>query len=270
MRKCKKLPTLISSVFIGMSVSAYGDDPLSPQELEEYITDNAQAIVNAGEDRAALQRQFDKKLKQLREEKEQLKAIVEQLAARLDKYAKEQQTKHSEDIAGLQKKITDNRQRADNAQSTANTAVYNASRAQSTANTAVTNAKTAQTTANTAVTNASSAQKAADKAQTTANANTKASQEADKKVNDAVNDAMSLVRHKNGDIRFSKAATLFLKKGNNGTVSCQRFCAGDTRHYWRKKTGGCIGSISMDDSLYQSIECNQIAGHSVWCICVSP
>ncbi len=166
MKKCNPLLTLISSVFIVMSVSAYGYEPLSPKELEEYITDNAQAIVDAREHRAALQRQFDEKLKQLREEKEQLKAIVEQQAALLDKYAKEQQTKHSEDIAGLQKQITANRQQAYNAQSTANTAVSNASRAQSTANTAVTNASSAkkaaddaQTTADTAVTNASNAQR---------------------------------------------------------------------------------------------------------------
>jgi len=134
-----------------MTVPAYGDDPLSPQELEEYITDNAQAIVNAGEDRAALQRQFDEKLKQLREEKEQLKAIVEQLSARLDKYAKEQQAKYSEDIAGLQKQITAN-------QGTANTAVTNAKKAQttadnalSTANYGVYKANTAQSAANEAI-----------------------------------------------------------------------------------------------------------------------
>ena len=176
-----------------MSVSAYGENPLSPQELEEYITDNAQAIVDAGEDRAALQRelqqQFDEKLKQLRKEKEQLKAIVEQLTARLDKYAKEQQTKHSEDIAGLQKQITANQgtantavSNASSAQSTANTAVSNASlakkaadkaqkaadKAKTTADTADTNASSAQSTANTAVSNAYNAQKAADKAKKTA------------------------------------------------------------------------------------------------------
>jgi predicted nuclease with TOPRIM domain len=63
-----------------MSVSAYGDNPLSPEELEEYIIDNAQAIVDAREDRIALQRH----IQQLQEEKQQLKATVEQLVTRLD------------------------------------------------------------------------------------------------------------------------------------------------------------------------------------------
>ncbi len=84
MRKCKKLPTLISSVLIGMSVSAYGDDPLPPKELEGYVIDNAQAIVDAGEDRAALQREYKQEIQQLREEKQQLKATVDKLVTRLD------------------------------------------------------------------------------------------------------------------------------------------------------------------------------------------
>ncbi len=84
MRKCKKLPTLISSVFlIGMTVPAYGDDPLSPQELEEYITDNAQAIVDAGEDRTALQRE----IQQLKTTVEQLTQALEQSIALTKAYA---------------------------------------------------------------------------------------------------------------------------------------------------------------------------------------
>ncbi|HDN27297.1 MAG TPA: hypothetical protein ENG03_09430 [Thioploca sp.] len=81
----KQLPRMLAiSALIGMSVPAYGDDPLPPKELEGYVIDNAQAIVDAGEDRAALQKQFDKKLQQLREEKQQLKATVDQLVTRLD------------------------------------------------------------------------------------------------------------------------------------------------------------------------------------------
>ncbi len=83
MKKCLPLPTLISSVFIGMSVSAYGQNPLSPKELEEYIADNAQAIVDAREDRAALQRH----IQQLLEENQQLKATVKQLTETLKGYA---------------------------------------------------------------------------------------------------------------------------------------------------------------------------------------
>jgi len=147
MKKYNPLLTLISSVFIVMSVSAYGENPRSPEELEEYITDNAQAIIDAGEDRAALKRQ----IQQLLEEKKQLKETVDKLAARLEDYAKEQQTKYSEDIAGLQKQITAN-------QGTANTAVTNAKKAQttadnalSTANYGVYKANTAQSAANEAI-----------------------------------------------------------------------------------------------------------------------
>jgi len=67
-----------------MSVSAYGDDPLPPKELEGYVIDNAQAIVDAGEDRAALQREYKQEIQQLREEKQQLKATVDKLVTRLD------------------------------------------------------------------------------------------------------------------------------------------------------------------------------------------
>jgi len=146
MKKYNPLLTLISSVLIVMSVSAYGQNPLSPKELEEYITDNAQAIIDAGEDRAALKRQ----IQQLQEEKKQLKETVDKLAARLEDYAKEQQAKYSEDIAELQKQITAN-------QGTANTAVTNAKKAQTTADTVVSKAYSAQLTANSAQSTANSA-----------------------------------------------------------------------------------------------------------------
>ena len=192
MRKCNKLPTLISSVFIVMSVSAYGDDPLSPQELEEYITDNAQAIVNAGEDRTALQRQFDKKLKQLREEKEQLKATVDQLVTRLDQLtqALEESTASTKDYADTKAseaeqaakthadtKVKAAKEHADTkanaaeqaaksyADTKASQAEQAANKAQSTAaNDARNRAINAQNTANTAVSKANSAQTTADKA----------------------------------------------------------------------------------------------------------
>ncbi len=82
MKKCLPLPTLISSVFIGMSVSAYGENPLSSKELEEYISDNAQAIVDAREDRAALQRHQRSRWKK----NQQLKATVKQLTETLKGY----------------------------------------------------------------------------------------------------------------------------------------------------------------------------------------
>ncbi|RKZ73647.1 MAG: hypothetical protein DRR19_30775, partial [Candidatus Parabeggiatoa sp. nov. 1] len=51
---------------------------------EGYVIDNAQAIVDAGEDRAALQREYKQEIQQLREEKQQLKATVDKLVTRLD------------------------------------------------------------------------------------------------------------------------------------------------------------------------------------------
>jgi len=89
MKTYHKLPTLLSSVLIVMSMSAYGqeEEPLSPQELEKFISINAQDIVNAREHRAALQRQFDEKLQQLREENQQLKATVEKLTQTLEQTA---------------------------------------------------------------------------------------------------------------------------------------------------------------------------------------
>ncbi len=135
MRKYKKLSTLISSVFIGMSVPAYGDDPLSPKELENYVIDNAQAIVDAGEDRAALQREI-----------QQLKTTVEQLTQALKKsialtkaYA---DTKASQAEQAAKATANDARNRANNAQSTANDARNRANNAKSTANTAVSKANT--------------------------------------------------------------------------------------------------------------------------------
>jgi len=95
----KQLPTLISSVLIVMSVSAYGqEEPLSPEEVEKFISINAQDIVDAGEDRAALRRQFDQKLKQLREENQQLKATVDNLVTAL----KTQMDTQQQQIAALE------------------------------------------------------------------------------------------------------------------------------------------------------------------------
>ena len=109
MKKCHWLRTLISSVFIVISVSAYGEEPLSPEELEEYITDNAQAIVDAGEDRAALQRQFDNKLGLLQKEKQQLEATVDKLAAQLEQLtqALEQSTKQITETDNKQNQVAD-------------------------------------------------------------------------------------------------------------------------------------------------------------------
>jgi chromosome segregation ATPase len=81
----KKLPLpriLAISALMGMSVLAHADQAL--KELEGYVIDNAQAIVDAGENRQALQRD----LRQLREEKQQLKATVDKLVTRLDQLAK--------------------------------------------------------------------------------------------------------------------------------------------------------------------------------------
>jgi septal ring factor EnvC (AmiA/AmiB activator) len=83
MKKFKKLQIVISSVlFLGMTIPAYGDNAL--QELENYVIDNAQAIVDAGEDRKALQR----KLQLLQDEKQQLEKTVDQLVTRLDQLTK--------------------------------------------------------------------------------------------------------------------------------------------------------------------------------------
>ena len=68
------------------------------------------------------------------------------------------------------------------------------------------------------------------------------------------------------DVNGNGKAELFLKTGNNGSASCGAFCAGSQ---WGK-VGACIASISMDDSYYNSYECNETAGHAVWCICVAP
>ncbi len=81
----KQLPRMLAiSAVMGMSVPAHADElqdlKRNVQELENYIIDNAQAIVDAGEDRAALQ----KEIQQLREEKQQLKATVDKLVTRLD------------------------------------------------------------------------------------------------------------------------------------------------------------------------------------------
>jgi cell division septum initiation protein DivIVA len=157
-----------------MTVPAYGDDALSPKELEEYIIDNAQAIVDAGEDQAALQKEI-----------QQLKATVEQLTQALEKsialtkaYADtkasqaeqaakahanakasqaEQAAKAHANVKASQAEknaksvANDARNRANNAQSTANDARNRAKTAQSTANDAKTRAINAQSTANRAV-----------------------------------------------------------------------------------------------------------------------
>jgi len=109
MKKCNRLTALISSAFIMMSVPAYGDDPLSSEELEEYITDNAQAIVDAGEDRAALQRQFDNKLGLLQKEKQQLEATVDKLVTQLEQLtqALEQSTKQVTETDNKQNQVAD-------------------------------------------------------------------------------------------------------------------------------------------------------------------
>ena len=118
-----------------MSVSAYGDDPLSPQELEEAITDNAQAIVDAGEDRAALQRQIQQLVTRL----EQLTQTLEQSTVLLKVYT---DTKASQAEQAAKATANDARNRANKAQSTANDARNRANNAQSTANTAVSKANT--------------------------------------------------------------------------------------------------------------------------------
>jgi len=87
----KKLPrNLAILALMGMSVLAHADQAL--KELEGYVIDNAQAIVDAKENRQALQRD----LRQLREEKQQLKATVDKLLTRLD-----QLTKALEKLAGV-------------------------------------------------------------------------------------------------------------------------------------------------------------------------
>jgi len=78
----KQLPQkiLTISALMGMSLPTHADQQ-ALKELEGYVIDNAQAIVDAGEDRSALQRE----LQQLREEKQQLKVTVDQLVTRLEK-----------------------------------------------------------------------------------------------------------------------------------------------------------------------------------------
>jgi len=79
----KNLPRILAiSALMGMSVLAHADQAL--QELEGYVIDNAQAIVDAGENRQALQRE----LRQLREEKQQLKATMDKLVTQLDQLTK--------------------------------------------------------------------------------------------------------------------------------------------------------------------------------------
>jgi len=177
-KKGKKLPTLISSILIGMSVPAYGENAL--QELENYVIDNAQNIVDAGEDRTALQR----KLQQLQEEKQALKTTVDKLVTGLAQLSQQLERLKKEEIA-------DNRSKAESAQSaakaaqdtaddgvskakaaqdTANTAVSDADTAKKTAKEGVSKAKAAQNTANTAVSNANSAQKTANNGVYKANA----------------------------------------------------------------------------------------------------
>jgi len=79
----KNLPRILAiSALMGMSVLAHADQAL--KELEGYVIDNAQAIVDAEENRQALQRE----LRQLREEKQQLKATVDKLVTRLDQLTK--------------------------------------------------------------------------------------------------------------------------------------------------------------------------------------
>ncbi len=126
-----------------MSISAYEDEAAVMRGMEEYITDNAEVIVDAGEDRAALKRQINSCGKK----KEQLEATVDKLAARLEDYAKEQHTKYSEDIAELQKQITDNKSMANTAVSKAKKAQTTADNALSTANYGVYKANTAQSDA---------------------------------------------------------------------------------------------------------------------------
>jgi len=140
-KKGKKLPTLISSILIGMSVPAYGENAL--QELENYVIDNAQAIVDVGEDRAALQNEYKLDIQQLLEEKQQLKATVDQLVIRLDQLtqALEQSTastkayanaKASQAEQAAKATANDARTRAINAQSTANDAINRANKAANT------------------------------------------------------------------------------------------------------------------------------------------
>lgn len=71
-------------------------------------------------------------------------------------------------------------------------------------------------------------------------------------------------------------AKIFLKDGNNGTVSCGEYCA-DSQ--WGNRAGGCIGTISFDDAWYNPYDCNEVVGaidgvdsplHPVKCICVDP
>ncbi|MEN8219851.1 MAG: hypothetical protein ABFS56_26580 [Pseudomonadota bacterium] len=54
----KKLPRILAiSALMGMSVLAHADQAL--QELEGYVIDNAQAIVDVGEEMAALKREIE-------------------------------------------------------------------------------------------------------------------------------------------------------------------------------------------------------------------
>jgi len=87
-----KLPTLISSVLIVMSVSAYGQEESSSlDELEQFINLIAQEIVYAGEDRAALRTEFDRELNNLKEKNQQFKVTVDNLVTALQIQIDDQQ-----------------------------------------------------------------------------------------------------------------------------------------------------------------------------------
>jgi len=99
-----------------MSASAYGDDPVPPQELEGYVIDNAQAIVDAGEERAALQME----IQQLNMTVEQLTQALEESTALTKAYA---DTKASQAEQAAKATANDAINRANNAQNTANNAM---------------------------------------------------------------------------------------------------------------------------------------------------
>ncbi|KHD09243.1 hypothetical protein PN36_07310 [Candidatus Thiomargarita nelsonii] len=109
----KQLPRILAIyALMGMSVLAHADQAL--QELEGYVIDNAQAIVDLGENQQALQRE----LRQLREEKQQLKATMDKLVTQLD-----QLTKALEQSTALTKAYADSKasQAEDAAKKHANT-----------------------------------------------------------------------------------------------------------------------------------------------------
>ncbi|MCK9272654.1 hypothetical protein M0P65_03850 [Candidatus Gracilibacteria bacterium] len=57
---------------------------------------------------------------------------------------------------------------------------------------------------------------------------------------------------------------LFVKAGNNGTVTCDQFCAGSQ---WVGGVGSCTGQKRISDATFYS--CSTIVSSTVECACVS-